>query len=123
MSVSRKLRLVCLLCLLVCCVGCDQVSKHLARTALNHEGTRLLPGGILELRLAENPGSFLSLGAWLPPQMRFTLFTLGVGAGLAVLAAYLVRTARMDVARFIGFSLVMAGGIGNLIDRVVWKGV
>ncbi|MFO1478310.1 MAG: signal peptidase II, partial [Verrucomicrobiota bacterium] len=52
-----------------------------------------------------------------------TLFTLGVGAGLAVLAAYLVRTARMDLARFIGFSLVMAGGIGNLIDRVVWKGV
>src|SRR6516164_8410475 len=114
MNLSRKLRLACLILVVVCTVGCDQTAKHIARRQLNQTGPIVLSGGLVELRLAENPGSFLSLGALLPKPARFSFFTLGVGAGLAVMAAFLVRRPPLDMWRFLGLSLVLAGGISNL---------
>jgi signal peptidase II len=64
----------------------------------------------------------LSLGA-LPNSVRFTVFTLGIGVGLLLLAAYLVSRARMDLWRFIGFSLALAGGMSNLLDRLLHHGM
>jgi signal peptidase II len=122
MNLSRKLRLGCLIGLLVFTVGCDQTSKHLARSGLSQTSSVILPGGVVELRLAENPGSFLSFGAWLPDWARFAVFTLGVGVGLLALATYLVSRSRIDFMRFIGLSLVTTGGISNLLDRVFRQG-
>jgi len=123
MILSRKLRLVCLLCLLACTVGCDQASKHMARTGLSQVGSIALPGGFGELRLADNSGSFLSLGALLPKRVRFAIFTVGTGAGLAALFAYLASRAPIPMMRFIGLSLAMAGGVSNLLDRMFRHGL
>src|SRR5215831_20299038 len=103
MNLAKKLRLICLLTFLVCTVGCDQASKHIARTGLSHVDSITLPGGMVDLKLAENPGSFLSLGALLPQSARFALFTLGVGLCLVALFAYLVSPARVEATRFLGF--------------------
>jgi signal peptidase II len=83
----------------------------------------MLPGGLVELRLAENPGSFLSLGAMLPASARFGIFTLGVGIGLVALFAYLASRARIDLICFMGLSFVMAGGMSNLLDRIFRHGL
>jgi signal peptidase II len=123
MRLSRQLRVACLAGLLLCTVGCDQTSKHLARTGLRHVDSVPLPSGVVELRLAENPGSFLSAGALLPDGARFLIFTLGVGVGLAALAAYLIGHSPIVASRFIGLSLVLAGGMGNLLDRVFRDGL
>src|ERR1044071_8106718 len=120
MTLSRKLRLACLMFLLACTIGCDQASKHIARAQLKE--SLAFSGGFIELKLAENPGSFLSLGAMLPHTARFTVFTLGVGLGLAALGAYVVGRARLDTWRFIGLSLVLAGGMSNLLDRLLRDG-
>ena len=122
MNLSRKLRLGCLIGLLICTVGCDQTSKHLARSGLRQASSVILPGGLVELRLAENPGTFLSFGAALPDWARFVVFTLGVGVGLLALATYLISRSRIDLMRFVGLSLVTTGGISNLIDRVFRQG-
>jgi signal peptidase II len=119
----RNLRLAVLLLALACTVGCDQTSKHLARVQLGKLGAVTLPGGFGELRLAENPGSFLSLGASLPEPLRVVIFTLGVGAGLLVLFAYLARRASLKWVPFVALTLVMAGGMSNLIDRVMRQGL
>jgi signal peptidase II len=123
MILSRKLRLACLMCLLVCIVGCDQASKHIARTGLSHESSVTLSGGLVELRLADNPGSFLSVGELLPVSAQFVIFTVGVGLGLTALAVYLTCRPRIGTTRFIGLSLVLAGGMGNLVDRVLRHGL
>jgi signal peptidase II len=119
----RNLRLTSLLLALACTVGCDQTSKHLARVQLRKLGAVALPGGIGELRLAENPGSFLSLGASLPEPLRTAIFTLGVGAGLLVLFAYMARRDNLKWVPFVALTLVMAGGMSNLVDRVTRKGL
>ena len=123
MTVPRKLRLVLLMCLLVCTVGCDQTSKHIARTGLSQVDSVTLPGGFGELRLAENPGSFLSLGALLSETARLAIFTYGVGVGLVVLFAYLTGCVQIHLVRFIGLSLLVAGGMSNLLDRILRHGL
>ncbi len=123
MTLSRKLRVALLVGMLLCTVGCDQTSKHLARTLLSHERSVTLPGRIVELQLADNPGSFLSVGALLPDPARFFLFTVGMGIGLTALAAYLTGFARISIARFLSLALVLAGGTGNLLDRLLRHGL
>jgi signal peptidase II len=122
MTNSRRLRMAILILLLGATVGCDQTSKHLARTELGPTGYITLPGGFGELRLAENAGSFLSLGASFPQSFRLAIFTIGVGLGLFLLFGYLVRQASLGWVSFGGHTLVMAGGMSNLIDRVARQG-
>ena len=122
MQFSRKIRLFILLLVLVCAAGCDQASKHLARSGLDHSGPVTLPGGFGELRLAENPGSFLSFGDALPKSLRLAIFTVGVGVFLLGLFAYLV-SAHGGRHHFVGLMLIWAGGTSNLIDRVARHGL
>lgn len=106
--------------LLVLTVACDQTSKRLAAELLDGFGPHPFMGGSVELLYAENSGAFLGLGARLAETTRFWLFTVGV-AGLLLLFLYKLHYAasRMEL---IGWSLIVGGGLGNLIDRLVHDG-
>lgn len=123
MTTARKLRITVLLLALVCTVGCDQTTKHFARAHLHPFDSIVVLGGCGELRLAENPGGFLSLGATLPAAVRTVVFTIGVCAGLVLLCGYLARRSRLNWLAFAGLSLAMAGGMSNLIDRFTRHGM
>lgn len=118
-SISRYLVVVLTL---FCCVGCDQVSKSAARAFLAPGITQSLFADSLRLQLVENPGSFLSLGASLPQQWRFMIFTGAVAALLLGLLCAALFARRLDRVRFIALALVAGGGISNLIDRLVFEG-
>jgi len=107
---------------LVCTAGCDQATKHLARTELTQMGFSTLPGHVLQFTLAENPGAFLGLGDSLPQTARSALI-VAVGLGLALLLAYLLRTPRLRWRSLFGLALIWAGGMSNLVDRFVWHGL
>ncbi|HEX3626013.1 MAG TPA: signal peptidase II [Verrucomicrobiae bacterium] len=124
MQFSPKIRFLILLLVLVCAAGCDQSSKHIARSELKHSGPVVLPGGFGELRLAENPGAFLSLGDSLSKPFRLALFTVVAGVGMAGLFAYLVMVgARLGLCNFIGLALIWVGGTSNLVDRITRHGL
>src|SRR5947208_1665769 len=76
-----------------------------------------LLGDTIRLSYAENPGGFLSLGADLPGWIRSWAF--GVLALVAVLAVLIVaiRHHSLDRLQAIAVSLLIAGGVGNIIDR------
>jgi signal peptidase II len=110
-------RLLILLVAALLCVGCDQQTKSLARTLLEPASEIHLLGGIVQLTLVENHGAFLSLGAALPPTIRFYLFTAVVAVGLAGGLLWLAR-AKLRPWAFLSAVLILSGGLGNFIDRV-----
>jgi signal peptidase II len=107
---------------LLCCVGCDQMSKSAARVLLASGDAQSFLGDSLRLQLVENPGSFLSLGASLPEHFRFALFTAAVAALLIGLVAASLFARRLQPWRVVALALVAGGGISNLIDRLLYNG-
>jgi signal peptidase II len=122
MTQSRALRLLAVFVVLVFTAGCDQATKHLARSDFSQRSATLA-GGLIEFTLAENPGAFMNLGASLPEAARGGLLTGGVSVGLAFLLAYLLRNSKLHRLAFLGLSLIWAGGTSNLLDRFYRHGV
>jgi signal peptidase II len=115
-------RFIVVMLTLFCCVGCDQVSKSAARSMLHSGITESLLSDAVRLQLTENPGSFLSLGASLPEQLRFSLFTAAVAVILVSLVCAALFARRLSTARFVALALIAGGGISNLIDRLLYHG-
>lgn len=106
-----------LLTLVLAIVGCDRVSKQVATETLAGEPPQSFLFDTFRLSYAENPGSFLSLGAELPESYRFALFTLGAGSLLVWLIVH-AFLARWSSARLFGLLLFVAGGASNWFDRL-----
>ncbi len=111
------MRKATLLAIMLLLLAADQWTKHLARTHLHYEMQRYA-GGVLTFLYAENSGAFLSLGANLPEFVRRAVLDGLVGIGLCV-AAWVLFTGRMQTRwDEIALALIVAGGVGNLIDRM-----
>jgi signal peptidase II len=107
---------------LVFCIGCDQAAKALARGALASSPPVSFLGGAVRFEYAENPGAFLSLGAGLPPRVRFLLGVVLVALALGALLVFMLQSASLSPGQKAGLSLIVGGGFGNLIDRVANNG-
>ena len=107
---------------LVFCVGCDQAAKAIARDALASSPPVSFFGGAVRFEYAENPGAFLSLGAELPPEVRFLLGVVFVALALAALFVFMLRSTSLSPGQKVGLALIVGGGFGNLIDRVANDG-
>jgi signal peptidase II len=80
-------------------------------------------GDTLRIQYAENPGAFLGAGGGLPAEQRFWL--LVVLNAVVLIAIPVVVAAKCDLGRaqMLAVSLLLAGGIGNLLDRVFHGGL
>ena len=107
---------ILLLILVVSTIGCDRVTKHLAKSNLAGAPPQSYFADTLRLEYSENSGAFLNLGADLPKWIRTSIFTLGVGLTLALLALAGLRLHWAGL-RLVGAALIWAGGTSNLIDR------
>lgn len=118
----RHLRILLLLVTLLITVGCDQLTKEIAREELAPGETVVLMDGAVRLRYSENHGAFLSAGADLGEAARFAIFTVGVAVILVVLSVYLLTARHLSLWPALSMALVVGGGLGNLVDRVAREG-
>jgi signal peptidase II len=109
---------ILLLILVVTTIGCDRVTKHLVKTSLAGAPPQSYFGDTVRLEYSESSGAFLSLGADLPPWVRTTVFTLGVGFTLGLLPLAGLKHHWVGL-RLVGSALMWAGGTSNLVDRAV----
>ncbi len=123
-TTHSPLRRLLPLLILIAIIAVDQATKMLARAWLAPHppiifGEQLLEGGLARLTYFENPGAFLGLGADLPAPLRFWIFTVVAVLLLSALAVYVWHSARhTSTLMLVGASLLVAGGVGNLIDRI-----
>ena len=95
-------------------VALDQFTKYLATAYLAPVGTLPFLPGVMELRYVLNDGaafSILSGGRW--------LLIVVTGVALAGIAWYLLARKPQGKMETVSFVLILAGGIGNFIDRVL----
>jgi signal peptidase II len=119
--IARHLLLVLLVS--VACIGCDRVAKDLARERLEPGVRHAIIGNFFRLQYEENRGGMLSLGAELNPDERFLLFTVTVGTMLVLLTAYAAFSPDLPRLERVAIAMIIGGGLGNLIDRLVYNGV
>lgn len=122
-SIVSGVRLVIAITVLVGCIGCDQASKSIATRTLRDAQPQSFLGDTVRLHYAENPGGFLSVGGSLASNFRTIIF-IGFNACMMIaVSGVLIFNRRLTMAMFLCLLLILAGGIGNLIDRVTNDGL
>ncbi|HOK08090.1 MAG TPA: signal peptidase II [Candidatus Hydrogenedens sp.] len=115
------------LTLLILMLIIDQVTKVAAIKYLKgkpsiHFPSSWTPNDLFRLTYTENTGAFLSLGSQLPESLRFWLFTVMNTVVLAILLFLIFYKQNLPHITMISFSLIISGGVGNIIDRIFRDG-
>ncbi len=135
-------RLAFLLIVGLLSVGVDQASKTWAQSNLAEPRTRIVKEnvegelvevkktvfveteikdvvpGVFALRYRENPAAAFSLTRSLPDSLRRPFLVVFSMLAMALIAAWYIRLRRPDGLLMTAFALIIAGAIGNFIDRV-----
>lgn len=119
---TKLRRFIFILLVVLTSAGCDQLSKLAAKTYLPVKPVLSYLGDTLRIQYAENSGAFLSIGASLPETMRILIFIGAVALFLLAVFCYLIFASKLDMLTVASLSLVLGGGIGNLIDRIAYGG-
>lgn len=119
-----KKKLVWSLVIIVVCVIVDQWTKILAVEHLkgyigpNNERSIKVLGDFFVLTFAYNTGAFLGMGNQLTGIARLVVLNLIPIAAVLGAFVFVLRKTIISKIEFVSINLLIAGGIGNIIDRV-----
>lgn len=119
---TRSRRILFVLALIALVLGLDRITKVLAIDSLAGVPPRDFLGGTVRLVYQENHGAMLSLGANLPESIRFLFFGALVALLLLTLLVIVLVKRELSVAHAVSASLVIGGGLGNVVDRLLFDG-
>jgi signal peptidase II len=98
--------------------GCDHATKIAAEASLSHGRAVELVSGVLELRYAANDDTAFSLlrtfGVARTPSVLLAVASVAL---LAIASIWFAQRKRASGAQHVGFALVLAGALGNVVDR------
>ncbi len=104
-------------------VASDQISKHIVRQAIEYNEVIPVIKNFITLTKVENTGAFLSLGDSLSRPL-FILMMVVFPLLLLIYATFIVLTSKeMTPWIFTGISFIIGGGVGNIIDRIIFSSV
>jgi signal peptidase II len=116
-AMSTTARRLLAFAVLASLVGCDHVTKSVAKAELEGQGPHVLLSSLLELRYVENRDIGFSLLSFIPERVRFPLLVVFGAVALTVLTTVLVRRRHPPFVQA-ALALILAGALGNYIDRV-----
>ena len=124
MKMSRTFRMLFIVGLILINVGCDQVSKSVARTHIDDTERISVIGEYVILLKAENKGAFLGfLSTMENPILKVIFLIILPIAVLFFILRMIVVTKDLDRFMIVGLCCIVGGGIGNLYDRILYQSV
>ncbi|MCV9385100.1 signal peptidase II [Reichenbachiella ulvae] len=124
MKILKKgIRNVMVITVLLSNIGCDQISKNVARDYINYGEKISVVSSYLTLTKVENSGAFLSLGNTLPNFIKIPLLTIFPSLVLIGMLVFILRKRKMDLNYSLPIAFIIGGGIGNLYDRILYGSV
>jgi len=117
MFLERIKKMIWGILIIVFCIALDQVTKAIARVSLQPKGSITIIKNFFEFTYVENRG-----GAWGSFSGKLWLFVIITIAALGFMF-YLMKDFDLKTNAFysIGLVLIIAGAIGNFIDRIIFK--
>jgi signal peptidase II len=114
-----KVLLFCLTSLMF--IGCDRVTKNLAKEHLMYREPISYFHNTFILEYVENTGAALSMGDQLSKPLSFWLLSIIPLVFLLLVFVYAIRKLReFTLLKALSFSMIIAGGLGNIIDRILF---
>lgn len=123
MNNNKNIRLFLLIIMVALNIGCDQVSKIIVREKVDYNEQISIIKNHFILTKVENPGAFLSIGNDLPIAVRFVLLSILPVIVLGYGLLYLLMKKDLPKIMQIGLCFLIGGGIGNVIDRLLYGSV
>jgi len=114
-KISRKMMLILDFIIITVLLIVDQLTKHLAILHLKGQPAYVLIDGVLELQYLENRGSAFGM---LQNQKYFILFVGFVFMAVILFFMFKLPEAPKYNKVHILLAIIVAGGVGNMIDRV-----
>ncbi|HTE10891.1 MAG TPA: signal peptidase II [Chitinophagaceae bacterium] len=119
---KRNIKIILFCTISIVFIGCDQVTKELAKVHLKDKAVMSFYHDTFRLDYVENTGAFLSFGDDWSPATSFWLMNVLPLVFLMGLFVYAIRkTATNTLMNIFPFLLIFAGGLGNIIDRIVYN--
>ena len=116
---SSKIKILLFVSSCILFLGCDRTTKEMAKANLKNEPAVSYLNESIILTYAENTGAALSLGARLPKAMNFILLSLLPLIVMLSLFIYVLRKIKVfNKWKIFSFSMLIAGGLGNIFDRI-----
>lgn len=119
----KKAKLITIILIVILSIGLDQVSKKIVRNTIAYHENIEVAGKYFTLTKVENTGAFLSLGNELPKFFYYLLMVVLPILVIGYAVHYLLSKKEVSKALEIGISLVVGGGLGNIIDRILYGSV
>jgi len=119
MRSQRIIKNIAFLLVLLANIGCDQISKKIARQELGDYERISVIKHYFTLTKVENTGAFLSVGSALPDFLKFFLLSIVPLLALSYGIVYLVTKQNLTKMSALALSFAIGGGIGNIYDRII----
>ena len=117
MILGKVKKMIWAFVIIICCIGVDQITKIIARTYLQPKGTITVIKNFFSFTYVENKGGAWGIfggNLWL-----FIIITIGaLGAMFYLLKDFDIKA---NPLYSISLALIIAGAIGNFIDRIILK--
>lgn len=123
MKTKRLTKILIGLILVFFNISCDQIMKNEVRKNINsHEQIEVVSDNFI-LTKVENTGAALGFGANFPPTIKLLIFQLIPILVLIYLFYFLMKKKEISKINFIAITFIIGGGIGNIIDRILYNSV
>ena len=123
MKLKSKVKIFAILALVFLNVGCDQVSKKIARNNISpNERIELVKNNLVLMKI-ENTGAAYGVGSNLNPIIKRIIFQILPAIVLLVLLWLSLIKSKYPREVIIGFCFIVGGGFGNVYDRIIYGSV